>query len=150
MTDTSAYSKPVKVEEKFISFINESLYGYVEFDLEGYARFANKSAEEITGYCLEDNMNFRDVIIDEDLERAMLDFELVMTESNAGPREYRLRRKDEVIIDIEVNSLPIKKQNEIIGFQSTVLDISDRKKIERDLVKSEMRYRSILETMEDE
>jgi len=150
MTDTLMDRSPEKSEDKFMTFINKSLYGYVEFDLEGYVTFANKSAEKITGYRIEDNMNFKDVIIDEDLERAISDFGLVMTEPNAGPREYRLRSKDEVIIDVEVNTLPIKKQNEIIGFQSTVLDISDRKKIERELAQSEMRYRSILEAMEDE
>ncbi|MBW1814938.1 MAG: PAS domain S-box protein, partial [Deltaproteobacteria bacterium] len=150
MTDTLKYSSPIKSEEKFRSLVNESLYGYVELDLEGYFTFANSSAEEITGYRVEDNINFKDAILDEDLERAVSDLELVMTKSNAGPREYRIKRKDNVIIDIEVNTLPIKRQNEIIGFQSTMLDISARKKIERQLAKSEMQYRSILETMEDE
>ncbi|MBW1984123.1 MAG: PAS domain S-box protein, partial [Deltaproteobacteria bacterium] len=150
MTDTLKYRSPIKSEEKFRSLVNESLYGYVELDLEGYFTFANSSAEEITGYRVEDNISFKDAILDEDLERAVSDLELVMTKSNAGPREYRIKRKDNVIIDIEVNTLPIKRQNEIIGFQSTMLDISARKKIERQLVKSEMRYRSILDTMEDE
>ncbi len=148
--DDAAYNGVLRnCEEKFSSFINESAYGYVEFDLEGNFTFANKSVILLTGYTLEDAMNFKDVIIEEDLQRAMNDLALVLEEPNAGPREYRFKRKDGNIIDIEVNTLSIREFGKITGFQSTVLDISKRKEAERKIIESELKYRRLFEHLKE-
>ncbi|MCJ7772022.1 MAG: PAS domain S-box protein [Desulfobacterales bacterium] len=150
MNNASIHDNVIDDEKKFLSFINESTYGYIEFGLEGNVTFANKSAISLSGYRVEDNINFKDIIIEEDLQRAINDMNLVLEEPNAGPREYRVKRKDGKIVDIEVDILPIREAGKVIGFQSTLLNISDRKRTESDVTKSEIRYRFILENMEDE
>ncbi|HUT52943.1 MAG TPA: sigma 54-interacting transcriptional regulator [bacterium] len=138
-------------ENKFRSLVNESAYGYVEFDLEGCFIFFNQRAEEMAGYKLDADkpMNFRDFIVPEDLGRAVTDLGKVEKEPNAGPREYRIRRNDGAIVDLQVNTLPLRKGGKLCGFQSTVLDITARKNSEHAVQESERRYRLVVENLVD-
>lgn len=137
------------VKKKILSFINKSTYGYIECDLEGKFTFANRSAISLSGYTIEDEMNFKDLIVEEDLQRAIHDLSLVLEKPNDRPREYRCKRKDGKIIDIEVDTLPICASGKVIGFQSTVLDISKRKEFERKILESELKYRRLFEQLNE-
>ena len=131
----------------FDAFVEDSAFAYIEMDLEGNLTFVNRRAVEISGYTAEEmrGMNFRDLIVPEDLERALQDLMLALTEPNTGPREHAIKGKDGNRIDIEVNALPLRKAGKPFGFQITVADITERKKAERALRQSEEKYRSLAE-----
>lgn len=138
-------------EEKFLTFVQDSAYAYFEVDLMGNYTYANQTGEEMIGYTLEQDkgLNFRDVIVEEDLERAVRDLALVFTEPNAGPKEYRLKRKDGEVIDVEINTLPLKKNGKIVGFMGTAMDITFRKTADRAIRQSEIRFRTAAECVSD-
>jgi len=121
-----------RTREKFNALINESIYAYAEFDLEGYFTTANRIAEEMSGYTIEEGINFRDLIVEEDHERAFKDLMLVIDEHpNVGPKEYRYRKKnDDEIRHAEVNTFALKQNGDLYGFMCTIRDITAQKRAE--------------------
>ena len=71
-------------EEKLISFIDKSIYGYVEYNIEGNIKFANKSAIALSGYKIEGDANFKNLIIKELIkgEKCLEVLILIKRESN--------------------------------------------------------------------
>jgi PAS domain S-box-containing protein len=126
-----------EAEEKWRTFITDSAYGYVEFDLTGNFTFVNPRGTAISGYRLGDVPNFRDIIVPDDLPRAMADLARVGLEPNEGPQEYRLRHRDGSILQAEVNTLPLRREGRLVGYQSTVLDVTARWKAEAELKRRE-------------
>ena len=62
-----------------------------------------------------------------------------------GSVETRFRKKDGTIINVLLSSTPINQSNLSAGVTFTALDITDRKRSERELAESELRYRHIVE-----
>lgn len=126
-------------EAKFWSFINESAYGYVEFGLDGTITYANARAEKMLGWKLNENpgMNFREITHPDDLERATFDLGRVFTDPNDGPNEYRVRHRLGNYLTVEINTLPLRKKGRIVGFQSTVLDVTERHRTTEELKRRE-------------
>jgi two-component system cell cycle sensor histidine kinase/response regulator CckA len=58
-------------------------------------------------------------------------------------------RKDGEAIPYEIRAVPIEKNGSVIGVQAILRNIADRKRAEVALQKSEEKYRSILENMEE-
>jgi PAS domain S-box-containing protein len=134
-------------EQRFAAFVEDSAYAYVEMDLEGAFTFANRRAEEISGYPAAElrGMSYRDLVLAEELERSASELEDTIAGSNPGPREHRIRRKDGSVADLEVNALPLRKAGRRVGFQLTAADITERKRAEEALKKSEVWFRSLIE-----
>jgi PAS domain S-box-containing protein len=58
-------------------------------------------------------------------------------------------RKDGSSVFIELNSSPIIKGGEIIGIQGVMRDMTERKKAEEELQKSEQKYRGLSESLDE-
>jgi len=138
-------------ELKFRAFIDNSSYGYFEIDLNGNITFANKSVLKFMHYSLEEiqKMNFKEIVIKEDAQRAANNLEKVISQTNIGPRNYQLNAKDGSIVHVEVNTIPIIRKERPIGFQGTVIDLTNRKKAEQALAESEKKYRLLVEKTTD-
>lgn len=130
-----------QTEESFAAFVRDSAYGYLEMDPDGNITFVNERGAEIAGYAAGEavDLNFRDLVAPEDLERALSDLAKVATEPNAGPREYAIRRKDGSLIYVDVNTLPLRKGGRIVGYQITATDLTDRKRAEDRCTRTESR-----------
>lgn len=63
--------------------------------------------------------------------------------------EINQKRKDGLIIPMEINAVPIFENKKIIGFQGVLRDISERKKGEQELRVSEARFKSLYESSGD-
>jgi len=61
----------------------------------------------------------------------------------------RWRRKDDVVIDVLLSSIPIDLTDYSKGVTFTALDITNRMQVEKSLSESEEKYRNILESIED-
>jgi diguanylate cyclase (GGDEF)-like protein/PAS domain S-box-containing protein len=123
-------------EEKYKNLVENSAYGFFMMDLDGKYTYCNRVGEEITGYSSKElrEMNFSDLIIEEDIRRARHDFEDVAAGyPNTGPRVYRVKTKTGKIKDIEVNTLAIWKKGEIVEFHGTAVDITERKRVEEEI-----------------
>ena len=63
--------------------------------------------------------------------------------------EFRLVRKDGSEFIGLVDGAPIIRDGRVVGFRNTVMDITDRKRSEEALVKSEGRYRDLFDAISD-
>jgi len=139
-------------EELFRVSMEKAPDGVYMNDLEGNILYGNRKAEEIIGYKCEEliGRNFLDVnlIAEGSLGKAI---ELLKANSEGkptGPDELELIRKDGRHILIEVNTTLIQRRNknDVLAF---VRDITDRKRMEEALRKSEDRYRTLVENATD-
>jgi two-component system sporulation sensor kinase A len=121
-------------------------------DLEGNFVGANKQAEELTGYKLEElagkNMLEVGLISEEDLPKAMKGIQKNLRGEESGPDEYRITKKDGTTAILEQSSFPVARAGkvEVIGIAR---DITQRKKMEDALRESEEKIRNILRSSPD-
>ncbi|MGB2690341.1 MAG: PAS domain S-box protein [Desulfobacterales bacterium] len=113
---------------------------------------ANERLCEILGYSSEEilgNSARMFYLTDEDFEYVGHEKYAQIQEKGIGAVEARLRRKDGKVIDVLLNSAPLDPKDLSIGATFTVLDVTDRKQSERELLKSEQKYRLLVESTPD-
>jgi PAS domain S-box-containing protein len=140
-------------EEKYRTIIENIQDGYFEVDLAGTLTFFNESLCEIYGYPKEEllGMNNRQYTDKENAKKVFDAFnEIFKTGITGSIFEYEIIRKDGVRRQIEVSaSLKKDSSGKPIGFRGTARDITERKRTEEALRKSEEKYRTVLENMHD-
>jgi PAS domain S-box-containing protein/diguanylate cyclase (GGDEF)-like protein len=117
-------------------FENSSDALYIH-DLEGNFVSANRAAEALLKIALEDipNLNYRDVIVPEDLHIAQEAYreKLFLGLDKTGPYQIRIRGKDGQVRWVEVTSRVVKSQGKPVGIQGSARDISERKQAREQL-----------------
>jgi PAS domain S-box-containing protein/putative nucleotidyltransferase with HDIG domain len=140
-------------EEKYRTIIENIQDGYFEVDLAGTFTFFNESLREIHGYPKEElmGMNHRQYADKENAKKVFDAFnEIFKTGITGSIFEYEIIRKDGTRRQIEVSaSLKKDSSDKPIGFRGTARDITERKRAEETLRKSEEKYRTVLENMHD-
>jgi len=135
-----AWDELVRLEEKYRVLAETSADGVITVDPLGRLTYINPSFEKICGrrksqilatlfrdYLSDDSIYlFQQIFIDAQKKKDKIegvDLEIVHSSGN--------------IVPIEVNISSLKKQNEFQGIMCTVRDITERKKVEEELKKSE-------------
>jgi|GEM_PF-5344781 PAS domain S-box-containing protein len=137
-------------EERFrelADFLPQSIF---ELDTTGKIVYANKRAFESSGYNEEDlakGVYAVDMFIEEDREKLIGRQKRLLAGENLDGMEYRGKRKDGSIYPVAVYSSPIKKDGQVVGIRGISIDISERKKIERELMLAEEKYRMIVDNV---
>ncbi len=139
-------------EEQYRGLVENSTDFIYALDLKGNFTNANKAAEHLTGYTKAEltKMNFRDYTSRDAHEEISRAFHRVFQEGESL-KNYPLKVivKDGTEKYFETSVGPIKKGNDIVGFQGSSRDITERLKAVGALRESEEKYRSILENIED-
>ena len=105
-----------------------------------------KRAAEISGYSLgeiEGGLNILQFIVPEDRERATKNIQRLLAGGSYVPTEYTFVRKDGTTFPALITATPRICKNKVTGLRGIVLDISERKKAEEIVKKSEVRYREL-------
>jgi len=138
-------------QEKFDAFIRQSAYAYTEIDLEGNLLYANQRATDIFGFPLEEMVgrNIGDFLGEADFQRAVDNLSKTLVEPLATTQHYEVRTKDGGFRSVEANAVGMVKDGETVGFQVTLLDVTEHKAAERAVLESEAKLRNLFENIPD-
>ena len=108
-------------------------------DLEGRIVDANEAALKMFGATTKPDLigkGVREIIASEDLEKAFENIKKVLEEGQVKPVEYHMVRNDGIRILAEVGaSALMEKSGEPTGFVAVARDITERKKMEEELIR---------------
>ncbi|MBM4446908.1 MAG: PAS domain S-box protein [Chloroflexi bacterium] len=140
-------------EERYRTILDEMQDAYFEVDLAGNFTFVNDSQCRLLGYSNKEmlGMNYRGHIAKEDAQAVYQAFNQVYrTGKPIKNLIYKVIRKDGTTGIAETSaSLLWNAQGEVIGFRGIGHDVTERVQMEEALRRSEERYRTILEEIEE-
>ncbi|NHI92234.1 MAG: PAS domain S-box protein [Candidatus Lokiarchaeota archaeon] len=142
--------KILESEQKYKGIFDENITAIYVFDTEKKFMDSNQAGLDLLGYSLDEllSLSIPDVdggtVFNEPAHATLLLGEKIENYI------HNLQRKDGKMITVLNNSRPLTNENgEIIGMQSTIIDISDRIAAENTLKESEEKYRLISENIND-
>ena len=143
----------LRSEERYRSILDNMQEAYYEVDLEGNFTYFNACAVKRLGYTDEEmqGMNFRR-FVDQENARSMFEtyHRVFLTGEPVRGFDWEAISKDGERIWVAASiSLMHDDQGAPAGFRGIVRDITERKKAEEALLRSEERYRSILDNMQE-
>ena len=140
-------------ETKYRTIFESMEDGYYEVDLAGNLTFVNEPLCRLRGSSKEEllGMNSREYMDLETAKRIYKIFNGIYRTGNpAKIMDYTIIRKDGSRQHCESSVSMIKdSEGRPIGFRGIVRDVTERRRIEEELRKSEERYRTIHESIED-
>lgn len=129
----------LEVEERHRQLVEMLPIGVFECDLEGRIKYLNEAMYRMFLYPEETRgveLSIPQVIVPEDWERVRFDMARRLTDAHRPPGAYTGLRMDGTKIPIEVHSAVIEKDGRPLGFRGVIIDSSDKKRYEAELLKS--------------
>lgn len=129
--------------KSLIQYNPDAVYG---INLDGNFILVNETCTRITGYNEEEflRMSFRSLIILEDLKKAEDAFKNTL-EGKPQTLHLTIQKKNGNRVIINVTSVPIIFEEKIIGLYAVAKDITEQLQIEKELQKSNERFKAIFE-----
>jgi PAS domain S-box-containing protein len=106
----------------------------------GNFTFMNRFGFSSTSYTREDidrGLNMLQIHAPEDRDEIREHLQLVMTGTGLDPHEHTMMRKDGTTFPVIMHSAPLIREGKIIGIRGIAIDITERKRIENELIKSQ-------------
>ncbi len=135
-------------EEKYRNLADSLPQSIFEIDETGRLIYANQTAFDLFMYTKDEfdkGINISQLIIPDDHERAIKNMQSVLNGIQLGGTEYTAIRSDGTTFPAIIHSSLVTRNAKPIGLRGLLIDISDQKKMEDKLRKSEERYREYFE-----
>lgn len=152
VADISERKKAVRAlqesEARYRELANSLPETVFEIDRDGNITFVNEKSQEMFGYTLDDltkETHFSEMLIPEDRSRALENFQARIKGKSLESNEYTALRKDGSTFPAEVYARPILHEDNIVGIRGILVDISERRATEQELINSEKKYRLLFE-----
>ena len=130
---------------QFMQLLPQTIF---EIDLEGNFRFLNEYSYEMFGYSKDDKIGTAfSMMVPEDHARISENMNLLLQGVEFGDREYTGIKKDGSRIPVLVYARPLFENSVPIGFYGIILEITERKKIEKELIESNEKYQNLTEQL---
>jgi PAS domain S-box-containing protein len=134
--------------EKFQGIFDESVAAIYIFDKEKNFLDSNQAGLDLLGYSKEELLGMSIPDVDADPVVVIPAHQQLLGGDRIINYEHRLVRKDGKIITVLNNSRPLTNSSgEVIGMQSTLLDITERKRANEALQLSETRYQQLFNSV---
>ena len=133
-----AQNELLESELKFREMANLLPQVVYESDIQGNLTFLNEQAYNLFGYSQEDvdkGLNFLHSLVPEDRARAKENINNIVDGKPFENVEYTAIKKDGLTSPIMTYTSPIIKDRKIIGLRGIIVDISEQKKMEEELLK---------------
>ena len=126
-------------EAKYRELVNRLPEMVFEIDTNANVVFANNRVFELTGYSEQDFHGFdaNRLVAPEDSERSKENMKKMFSGDMRQCNEYVFVRKDGTRFPVSLSSVPIVRDGKVVGARGIVVDITERKRIEAALIKSE-------------
>ena len=145
--------KAIKAEqEKYQNVVENIEEGLFSLDEKGFFTYVNQgAAERISGYTSDEviGMHFTKLLSKEKLPNALPKFQSISKGESVHNIETKLRKKDGTLIHVCVSASPKTEDGKLTGIFGVISDISERKKMVKELQESEERYSAIVEGSND-
>ncbi len=150
VTDKAKYEKELSTaKEKYRNLIELSPEGIITTNIKGVISSVNIAFKEFSGYAEDEIIgkkitklpNFDPLTI----SRFQANIDYIIENNISQPFELSWIKQDGVLLWFEIYVSPINKKGRLIGLQIIFNNITDRKLIENDLLKSKQAYKIIIE-----
>jgi PAS domain S-box-containing protein len=125
-------------EQRYKSLFDHHPNAIFSIDKKGYILSSNKSFEKITGYSVREwgNRHFSDRIVTDYMDLTLLNFKKVL---HGNPQNFGIAflHKTGQRIELNFTLVPIVVNNKVIGVYGIAQDITEKRKTEEMLMKSE-------------
>ncbi len=136
--------------EELRAFWNFSVDPVFLLGRDGKIKRVNPAFKEVFGYCEEEVMNTKNIIVpSEYLNDKKQIIELILKGEAVSSYETKRITKSGQLLDIIASYTPVYNENEIIGATAFYKNVTELKKTERKLLKSEEKFRLIAENVFD-
>jgi len=133
-----------KKDQKYQGIFNESVAAIYVFDKEKKFTDSNKAGLDLLGYSREELLNMSIPDVDANPVVVLKAHDQLLSGKKVINYEHKLKRKDGKIITVLNNSKPLTTLNGVVmGMQSTLIDITDRRIAEDELRKSQDQLREL-------
>ena len=141
-------------EKKYRMLVNNLPNIVCRAYMDSSIEFFDDKIEVLTGYAKEEfiqgGLKWYDIVLEEDLPYVKEKFMEALAADKSYIRQYRIKTKNGKVIWIEDGAQVVcNEKGEVEFITGAFLDITERKKAEEALRKSEDKHRSILEAMEE-
>lgn len=147
ITSRKKADEALRQNEQRFAQMNDALpVAVYEADTNGRLTYVNATGFEMFGYTLAEfnaGINIMQTIIPEERDLAQTRFLELLQGRETYFREYSALRKDGSTFPVIISSRPIIHDGAVTGIRGIVTDITDRKRAEDELKKSEASYRDI-------
>ncbi|MDD4991786.1 MAG: PAS domain S-box protein [Paludibacter sp.] len=139
-----------KTEENYRNMVERINDVVFEVTIEGTIKFVSPAIERVLGYTTQEltGKNFFSYMYPDDipyLSSALAD----LANRDSSDLEYRYYKKDGTVRWVRSSTKPTFEDGVMVGGIGVLIDINERKLAEASLRKSEEKYRSIFETVQD-
>ena len=137
-------------EEKYKQLVDRLPEMVFEIDPTGHVVFANQRAIDLTGYSKEEfglDFDANRLVAVEDAKRSRENMKKMFSTGIRQTNEYAFVKKDGAQFPVLLISVPILKENKIIGARGIGVDITELKQVQHSLKESEERYGQLFNTM---
>lgn len=133
-------------ERRFRELADQLPVVVYEIDSRGRFTFVNEKGFELTGYSRKDGkkgLNILQVVTSGDQDTAKARIQRLLNGENVGYNEYAVTRKDGSTFPAVVCSSAIVRGGKIVGLRGIVVDVTERKKSERELFEKQIRLQNV-------
>jgi len=123
-----------------------------ETDSSGTFTYLNRTGRKLFGFTSEEisqGIHSLSIIAPEDRERGQVNLQKRLSGVPGHPIEYTAIKKNGSRISIIIHAMPIMEKETCIGTRGLMIDITARKNVEAELLKSEERFRILTENTSD-
>jgi len=119
-----------------------------EMDLQGNLTYVNRHAYQMVGFSEVDfhqGINVFQLLAPEDHERARRNIGRLIKGDAVGASEYTFVRKGGRQFPVEIHSILMRKEGQVVGLRGFILDIAERQQAEEALLRNERLFRALIE-----
>jgi PAS domain S-box-containing protein len=125
-----------KSEQKHHSLVEDTSVGIASIDMAGNLTFVNRAVCNLSGYA-ESKMlgkSFADFLYPDDVQPVMeLFLDAAADQRDSADMEFRVIDRKGRVVHLHASVTRVKQENETVGFNTMMTDITERKQMEREL-----------------